>query len=72
MGLKGFVEGSLGRIAFVIAGCSIYPLDLIKVHMQLQGETVSVQSPQHPFRLAYTINPTSATMIHSNSLRLRR
>ncbi|OAY35753.1 mitochondrial uncoupling protein 5 [Manihot esculenta] len=36
MGLKGFVEGG---IASIIAGCSTHPLDLIKVRMQLQGET---------------------------------
>ncbi|KAK7317659.1 hypothetical protein RJT34_02081 [Clitoria ternatea] len=36
MGIKGFVEGG---IASVIAGCSTHPLDLIKVRMQLQGET---------------------------------
>ncbi|KAF7809351.1 mitochondrial uncoupling protein 5-like [Senna tora] len=36
MGIKGFVEGG---IASVIAGCATHPLDLIKVRMQLQGET---------------------------------
>lgn len=36
MGLKGFVEGG---IASIVAGCSTHPLDLIKVRMQLQGET---------------------------------
>ncbi|CAJ1940237.1 unnamed protein product [Sphenostylis stenocarpa] len=36
MGVKGFVEGG---IASVIAGSSTHPLDLIKVRMQLQGET---------------------------------
>lgn len=36
MGVKGFVEGG---IASVIAGCSTHPLDLIKVRMQLQGES---------------------------------
>ncbi|KAL2907280.1 Mitochondrial uncoupling protein 4 [Bienertia sinuspersici] len=38
MGVKGFVEGG---IASVIAGCSTHPLDLIKVRMQLQGESSS-------------------------------
>ncbi|XP_072952828.1 mitochondrial uncoupling protein 5-like [Typha angustifolia] len=38
MGLKGFVEGG---IASIIAGCSTHPLDLIKVRMQLQGETLT-------------------------------
>ncbi|WOL19977.1 hypothetical protein Cni_G28779 [Canna indica] len=37
MGMKGFVEGG---IAAVVAGCTTHPLDLIKVRMQLQGETV--------------------------------
>ncbi|KAL6277296.1 hypothetical protein ACE6H2_020897 [Prunus campanulata] len=36
MGVKGFVEGG---IASIIAGCTTHPLDLIKVRMQLQGET---------------------------------
>ncbi|OVA01797.1 Mitochondrial brown fat uncoupling protein [Macleaya cordata] len=36
MGVKGFVEGG---IASIIAGCSTHPLDLLKVRMQLQGET---------------------------------
>ncbi|KAG9450793.1 hypothetical protein H6P81_010758 [Aristolochia fimbriata] len=36
MGLKGFVEGG---IASIVAGCSTHPLDLIKVRMQLQGES---------------------------------
>ncbi|KAG6532974.1 mitochondrial uncoupling protein 5-like [Zingiber officinale] len=38
MGLKGFVEGG---IASIVAGCSTHPLDLIKVRMQLQGESAS-------------------------------
>ncbi|XP_072988570.1 mitochondrial uncoupling protein 5-like [Typha latifolia] len=38
MGLKGFVEGG---IASVVAGCSTHPLDLIKVRMQLHGETIA-------------------------------
>lgn len=42
MGLKGFAEGG---IAAVIAGCSTHPLDLIKVRMQLQGETVAAPIP---------------------------
>ncbi|KAF3439218.1 hypothetical protein FNV43_RR17493 [Rhamnella rubrinervis] len=36
MGVKGFVEGG---IASIVAGCSTHPLDLLKVRMQLQGET---------------------------------
>ncbi|KAF8377350.1 hypothetical protein HHK36_030727 [Tetracentron sinense] len=37
MGLKGFAEGG---IASIVAGCSTHPMDLIKVRMQLQGETI--------------------------------
>ncbi|CAA6673677.1 unnamed protein product [Spirodela intermedia] len=36
MGIKGFVEGG---VASIVAGCSTHPLDLIKVRMQLYGET---------------------------------
>ncbi|XP_068637353.1 mitochondrial uncoupling protein 5-like [Aristolochia californica] len=42
MGLKGFVEGG---IASIVAGCSTHPLDLIKVRMQLQGESAAA-APQ--------------------------
>ncbi|MED6131820.1 Mitochondrial uncoupling protein 5 [Stylosanthes scabra] len=45
MGLKGFVEGG---IASVVAGCSTHPLDLIKVRMQLQGETTQPSLAFHP------------------------
>lgn len=38
MSVKSFVEGG---IASVIAGCSTHPLDLIKVRLQLHGETPS-------------------------------
>ncbi|XP_077249878.1 mitochondrial uncoupling protein 5-like [Tasmannia lanceolata] len=38
MGLKGFIEGG---IASIVAGCTTHPLDLIKVRMQLQGETLA-------------------------------
>ncbi|KAL3838635.1 hypothetical protein ACJIZ3_023226 [Penstemon smallii] len=38
MGAKGFVEGG---IASIVAGCSTHPLDLIKVRMQLQGESAA-------------------------------
>lgn len=43
MGVKGFVEGG---IASIVAGCSTHPLDLIKVRMQLQGESLAAPSPQ--------------------------
>lgn len=36
MGVKGFVEGG---VASIVAGCSTHPLDLIKVRLQLQGES---------------------------------
>lgn len=36
MGIKGFAEGG---IAAVVAGSATHPLDLIKVRMQLQGES---------------------------------
>ncbi|KAJ6370332.1 hypothetical protein OIU76_028580 [Salix suchowensis] len=56
MGLKGFVEGG---VASVIAGASTHPLDLIKVRMQLQGEShvpnlSSVQSCRPAFALSST------------------
>ncbi|KDP40952.1 hypothetical protein JCGZ_24951 [Jatropha curcas] len=47
MGLKGFVEGG---IASIVAGASTHPLDLIKVRMQLQGES---QLPNPPSLRAY-------------------
>ncbi|KAA8545649.1 hypothetical protein F0562_020900 [Nyssa sinensis] len=42
MGLKGFIEGG---IASIVAGASTHPLDLIKVRMQLQGETTLAPNP---------------------------
>ncbi|CAN0877267.1 Mitochondrial uncoupling protein 4 [Linum grandiflorum] len=42
MGVKGFAEGG---IASIIAGCSTHPLDLIKVRMQLQGESSAAPAP---------------------------
>ncbi|GAB2257760.1 hypothetical protein Droror1_Dr00013920 [Drosera rotundifolia] len=38
MGLKGFLEGG---VASIVAGCSTHPLDLLKVRMQLQGESAA-------------------------------
>lgn len=55
MGVKGFVEGG---IASIIAGCSTHPLDLLKVRMQLQGET---QKPNLRPALAFqpgTVHPS--------------
>ncbi|CAN7017132.1 unnamed protein product [Brassica oleracea var. botrytis] len=45
MGLKGFAEGG---IASIVVGCSTHPLDLIKVRMQLQGESASIQTNLRP------------------------
>lgn len=63
MGVKGFVEGG---IASIIAGCSTHPLDLIKVRMQLQGET-PISAPAtatvQNLRPALAFH-TSATNIH--------
>ncbi|GLT33687.1 hypothetical protein SLA2020_082510 [Shorea laevis] len=60
MGVKGFVEGG---IASVVAGGSTHPLDLIKVRMQLQGETQvpnpAVQSLR-PALAFHTAAPSSA------------
>ncbi|KAK3123685.1 hypothetical protein QOZ80_8AG0634570 [Eleusine coracana subsp. coracana] len=45
MGVKGFVEGG---IASIVAGCSTHPLDLIKVRMQLQGESAAAAPAMRP------------------------
>ncbi|KAL0909308.1 hypothetical protein M5K25_020161 [Dendrobium thyrsiflorum] len=58
MGLKGFVEGG---IASIVAGCSTHPLDLIKVRLQLQGE-----SPAAVPALAFP-GSSSIAIPHSNS-----
>ncbi|EOA28996.1 hypothetical protein CARUB_v10025249mg [Capsella rubella] len=57
MGVKGFAEGG---IASIVAGCSTHPLDLIKVRMQLQGESGSVQTNLRP-ALAFQSSTTVAT-----------
>ncbi|PON84768.1 Mitochondrial brown fat uncoupling protein [Trema orientale] len=59
MGVKGFVEGG---IASIVAGCSTHPFDLIKVRMQLQGET-HAPNPNpavQTLRPALAFHPTSA------------
>ncbi|XP_043713567.1 mitochondrial uncoupling protein 5-like [Telopea speciosissima] len=58
MGIKGFVEGG---IASIIAGVSTHPLDLIKVRMQLQGES-HVPNPAtiQNLRPAFAFNGSSA------------
>nr|BAF02125.1 putative mitochondrial dicarboxylate carrier protein [Arabidopsis thaliana] len=56
MGLKGFAEGG---IASIVAGCSTHPLDLIKVRMQLQGESAPIQTNLRPalaFQTSTTVN----------------
>ncbi|CAH8331749.1 unnamed protein product [Eruca vesicaria subsp. sativa] len=58
MGLKGFAEGG---IASIVAGCSTHPLDLIKVRMQLQGESSSVPTTLRP-ALAFQ---TSSSTLHA-------
>ncbi|KAK7407206.1 hypothetical protein VNO78_08923 [Psophocarpus tetragonolobus] len=55
MGVKGFVEGG---IASIVAGCSTHPLDLIKVRMQLQGETTAPK-PVHNLRPALAFQTAS-------------
>lgn len=64
MGVKGFVEGG---IASIVAGCSTHPLDLIKVRMQLQGESNSAAArapqPVHNLRPAFAFNSHSATLV---------
>ncbi|XWS23969.1 hypothetical protein CRYUN_Cryun28dG0061200 [Craigia yunnanensis] len=55
MCLKGFVEGG---VATVVAGCSTHPLDLIKVRMQLQGETTTFS---HQLRPAFAYSSSTVT-----------
>lgn len=61
MGVKGFVEGG---IASIVAGCSTHPLDLIKVRMQLQGESLPNPQPQlHNLRPSFAFH-SSVNSIH--------
>ncbi|KAL5556539.1 hypothetical protein UlMin_038775 [Ulmus minor] len=61
MGVKGFVEGG---IASIIAGCSTHPLDLIKVRMQLQGETHAPTPAVQSLRPALAFhNPSTSVRI---------
>ncbi|XVE66592.1 hypothetical protein DITRI_Ditri08aG0090800 [Diplodiscus trichospermus] len=53
MGLKGFVEGG---IASIVAGASTHPLDLIKVRMQLQGESHVPHPSVQVYRPALAMN----------------
>uniref|UniRef100_A0A5B6ZC65 Mitochondrial uncoupling protein 5-like n=1 Tax=Davidia involucrata TaxID=16924 RepID=A0A5B6ZC65_DAVIN len=61
MGVKGFVEGG---IASIVAGCSTHPLDLIKVRMQLQGETNAPNPAVQTLRPALAFQTTSPGRIH--------
>ncbi|CAH2061509.1 unnamed protein product [Thlaspi arvense] len=60
MGLKGFAEGG---VASIVAGCSTHPLDLIKVRMQLQGESASIPTNLRP-ALAFQ-NSSAAAAVHA-------
>nr|APR64381.1 hypothetical protein [Populus tomentosa] len=65
MGLKGFAEGG---IASIIAGASTHPLDLIKVRMQLQGEShipnpSALQSYRPAFALSSAANISLPTTL---------
>ena len=65
MGVKGFVEGG---IASIVAGCSTHPLDLIKVRMQLQGESsAAAAAPQPALRpaLAFQAGAHTVTLPHA-------
>ena len=55
-GLKGCVEGG---IASIVAGCATHPLDLIKVRMQLQGETHVPNPNLQSIRPALAFHTTS-------------
>lgn len=61
MGVKGFVEGG---IASIIAGCSTHPLDLIKVRMQLQGESAAPAPAVQTLRPALAFQTGSTARIH--------
>lgn len=59
MGVKGFVEGG---IASIVAGCTTHPLDLIKVRMQLQGESAASAPALRP---AIAFSGSAATIPHT-------
>lgn len=60
MGVKGFVEGG---IASIVAGCTTHPLDLIKVRMQLQGESSAAAAVRN-IRPALAFHGTTAAAHH--------
>lgn len=57
MGVKGFVEGG---IASIVAGCSPHPLDLVKVRMQLHGESAAPKPELQALRPALAFQTTSS------------
>ncbi|XP_048336096.2 mitochondrial uncoupling protein 5 [Ziziphus jujuba] len=60
MGLKGFVEGG---IASIVAGASTHPLDLIKVRLQLHGEShIPNPAVQASFRPSLTLTSTAGNI----------
>lgn len=65
MGVKGFVEGG---IASIVAGCSTHPLDLLKVRMQLQGETPAPNPSVQSLRPALAFHSTSVAAPGSTSI----
>ncbi|KAL4376507.1 hypothetical protein GQ457_02G016530 [Hibiscus cannabinus] len=60
-GVKGFIEGG---IASIVAGCSTHPLDLIKVRMQLQGETQAPNPSLQPLRPSLSLHSKPASAVH--------
>ncbi|KAJ4851206.1 Mitochondrial uncoupling protein 5 [Turnera subulata] len=74
MGLKGFVEGG---VASIVAGATTHPLDLIKVRMQLQGESNNVIpkpafQPYHHHRPALAFNMGSNVSLPPPTLEVPR
>ncbi|KAF5740160.1 hypothetical protein HS088_TW11G00226 [Tripterygium wilfordii] len=69
MGVKGFVEGG---IASIVAGCSTHPMDLLKVRMQLQGESMTVPNVQQvpTLRPALAFHSTPAAVFPPNSINI--
>ncbi|GMI86606.1 dicarboxylate carrier 2, PLANT UNCOUPLING MITOCHONDRIAL PROTEIN 4 [Hibiscus trionum] len=63
-GVKGFVEGG---IASIVAGCSTHPLDLIKVRMQLQGETQVPNPAVQSLRPSLAFHSTTSVQMRPSS-----
>ncbi|KAE8715813.1 Mitochondrial uncoupling protein 6 [Hibiscus syriacus] len=62
-GVKGFIEGG---IAPIVASCSTHPLDLIKVRMQLQGETQAPNAAGQSLRpsLTFQSSKSAPNVVH--------